>query len=143
MEFRHLPLFMVTLASIAMGLSACATNPVTKSSDFVMMSETQELALGQQAAAEVQKTLPLLDKNDPLVRYVDSVGQKLAAVSDRPNLFYRFHVVDNADINAFATPCWLPSMVIPTATVLHKARLSAGASCILIWVFNSHFLKTG
>jgi len=85
-------------------LSACATNPATKSSDFVMMSEKQELALGQQAAAEVSKSLPLLDEKDPLVRYVNSVGQKLAAVSDRPELFYRFHVVDNADINAFALP---------------------------------------
>jgi len=91
-------------AFLLLVLSACATNPATKSSDFVMMSEEQELALGQQAAAEVSKSLPLLDAKDPLVRYVDSVGQKLAAVSDRPELFYRFHVVDNADINAFALP---------------------------------------
>ncbi|MDQ7000995.1 MAG: M48 family metalloprotease [Mariprofundus sp.] len=91
-------------AFLLLVLSACATNPATKSSDFVMMSEEQELALGQQAAAEVSKSLPLLDAKDPLVRYVDSVGQKLAAASDRPELFYRFHVVDNADINAFALP---------------------------------------
>ncbi len=97
---------IITLLSVLLllGLSACATNPATKSSDLVMMSEEQELVLGQQAAAEVSKSLPLLDAKDPLVRYVDSVGQKLAAVSDRPNLFYRFHVVDNADINAFALP---------------------------------------
>jgi len=87
-----------------LALSGCATNPATKSSDFVMMSENSELALGQKAADEVSKTMPLLDAEDPLVRYVDHVGQKLAAVSDRPGLFYRFHVVDNADINAFALP---------------------------------------
>jgi len=94
-------LFMIFVAA---GLSACATNPATKSSDFVMLSEEQELALGQKTAAEVAKSLPLMDEHDPLVRYVDSVGQKLANASDRPNLFYRFHVVDNADINAFALP---------------------------------------
>jgi len=99
MKFRHLPVALILLT-----LTACATNPATKSSDFVMMSETQELALGQKAAAEVSKSLPLLDEKDPLVRYVDSIGQKLANASDRPGLFYRFHVVDNADINAFALP---------------------------------------
>ena len=104
MNTLRLILFLFTLALSALGLSACATNPATKSSDFVMMSETQELELGQKAAAEVAKSLPLMDEHDPLVRYVDSVGQKIANVSDRPNLFYRFHVVDNADINAFALP---------------------------------------
>ncbi len=85
-------------------LCACATNPVTKDKDFVLMSEEQELQLGQAAAKQVAAQMPLLPESDPLVRYVDRVGQKLAAVSDRPNLFYRFHVVDDPTINAFALP---------------------------------------
>ncbi|MFQ5518636.1 MAG: M48 family metalloprotease [Mariprofundus sp.] len=101
MKFRYLP---VITALLTMTLSACATNPATKDSDFVMMSESQELKLGQQAAAEINKSITLLDKNDPLVRYVDSIGQKVAKTSDRPELFYRFHVVDDATINAFALP---------------------------------------
>jgi len=88
----------------ALLLTACATNPVTKKPDFVLMSEKQELALGQQVAAQVAKELPLLEKTDPLVRYVDRVGQRVARVSDRPELFYRFHVVDSDTINAFALP---------------------------------------
>ncbi len=89
---------------LLMLMPGCATNPVTKKSDFVLMSEDQELALGQKAAAEVAKQLPLLPEDDPLVRYVDSVGQRIASVSDRPELFYRFHVVDDATLNAFALP---------------------------------------
>jgi len=85
-------------------VSGCATNPVTKNADFVLMSENQELELGQQAAAEVAKQVTLLPETDPLVRYVDSVGQKVAAKADRPELFYRFHVVDDTTINAFALP---------------------------------------
>jgi len=68
------------------------------------MSEKQELALGQQAAAEVAKQMPLMPADDPLVRYANKVGQRVAAVSDRPALFYRFHVVDDTTINAFALP---------------------------------------
>ena len=102
MMTTRLPLITTLFALLL--LAGCATNPATKESDFVMMSEEQELALGQRAAAEVEKNLPLLDEHDPLVKYVDRIGQKLAAVSDRPNLFYRFHVVDDATVNAFALP---------------------------------------
>jgi len=91
-------------ALLLLNLSACATNPVSKNKEFVMMSEKQELSLGQQLAAEYGKTLALLPDNDPLAQYVDRVGQKIATVSDRPNLFFEFHVVDNATINAFALP---------------------------------------
>ena len=92
------------LVAATMMLASCATNPVSKKSDFVLMSEKQELDLGQQAAAQIAKQMPLLEKSDPLVRYVDRIGQRVARVSDRPELFYRFHVVDDDSINAFALP---------------------------------------
>ncbi|OIO66881.1 MAG: hypothetical protein AUJ56_11355 [Zetaproteobacteria bacterium CG1_02_49_23] len=85
-------------------LAGCATNPVSKSKEFSLMSEKEELALGQQLAAEYNKNLPLLPDDDPLSVYVNEVGQRLAFVSDRKELFYHFHVVDDATINAFALP---------------------------------------
>ncbi len=85
-------------------LPNCAKNPVSKNSEFVLMSEAQELELGQRMAFEVEKQMSLLPEDDPLVRYVDYVGQRMAAVSDRQDLFYRFNVVDDATINAFALP---------------------------------------
>jgi len=97
---RMLPVALALLAWFA----GCATNPVSKHPEFVLMSEEQELELGRQAAAQVAKDMPLLPKDDPLVKYVNKVGQRVAAVSDRPELFYRFHVVDDKTINAFALP---------------------------------------
>jgi len=96
---RYMPLLLITLL-----LTGCATNPASNSSDIVLMTEAQELQLGQQLAAMFAKQLPLLPNEDPLVRYVDKVGQRVAATSDRPELFYRFHVVDDGTINAFALP---------------------------------------
>jgi predicted Zn-dependent protease len=95
----HIPILLITLF-----VSACATNPANKSSDFVLMSENEELALGQQYSLQIAKQMRLLPNNDPLVKYVDKVGQRVAATSDRPELFYRFHVVDDGTINAFALP---------------------------------------
>jgi predicted Zn-dependent protease len=88
----------------ALIISACATNPATKNTEFVLMSEADELKLGQQLAATVAQQLPLLPEDDPLARYVDKVGQRVATTSDRPELFYRFYVVDDGTINAFALP---------------------------------------
>ena len=95
---------MAVLMLAGVLFSACATNPVTKQSQFVLMSEDQELKLGQEAAAQVAKQLPLMPADDPLVQYVDKVGQRVAAVADRPDLIYRFHVIDEPTINAFALP---------------------------------------
>lgn len=85
-------------------LAGCATNPVSKDKEFSLMSEKEELALGQRLAAQYDKNLPLLPENDPLSVYVNTVGQKVAKFSDRPELFYHFRVVDDATINAFALP---------------------------------------
>lgn len=94
-------ILMLCTATLLFG---CATNPVSKRSEFVLMSEKQELAIGQKMAAMVAKQLPLLPEKDPLVQYVKRVGQRVAKYADRPELFYRFHVVDDGTINAFALP---------------------------------------
>jgi len=85
-------------------LSACASNPVSKKQEFVLMSEKQELALGQQLAAQYRQQLSLLAEDSAAAQYVNQVGQRLATVADRPELFYHFYVVDDATINAFALP---------------------------------------
>ncbi len=84
-------------------LTGCATNPVTGKSDFVLMSEDQEIALGRQYNAEMLARNPELD--DPeLSAYVQRVGEQLAQNSHRPELIYRFTVMDTVDVNAFALP---------------------------------------
>ncbi|MCS3902055.1 putative Zn-dependent protease [Methylohalomonas lacus] len=94
-----LPLLLLTLLLTG----ACATNPVSGEQDIVFMSEEQELALGRQTHAEIIDAFGEYD--DPeLQRYVNDIGKRLAAQSHRPELIYRFTVLDSADINAFALP---------------------------------------
>ncbi|RMH50579.1 MAG: hypothetical protein D6682_06580 [Zetaproteobacteria bacterium] len=95
---------IVVALSLALFAAGCAVNPVSKRHEFVLMSEQQELQLGREMAAKFEQTLPLLPAEDPLVRYVDRVGQRVARSSDRPELIYRFHVIDDDTINAFALP---------------------------------------
>jgi predicted Zn-dependent protease len=101
-QLRYIARCAALLAAVLL-VQACATNPVTGSSDFVLMSEDQEIALGRKANALVLKETPVY--GDPkLEQLVQQVGEKLASHSHRPELFYRFTVLDSTAINAFALP---------------------------------------
>jgi predicted Zn-dependent protease len=93
----------IAVALVLSCLAGCAVNPVTGNSDFVMMSERDELSLGSQAYQQVLKEYPIY-KDEKLRAYVQQVGEKVASNSHRSNLQYQFSVVDSADINAFALP---------------------------------------
>ncbi|WP_339844195.1 M48 family metalloprotease [uncultured Halopseudomonas sp.] len=95
--------FLSVLAFACLVVQGCAVNPVTGKQDFVMMSESQELAMGRQANAQISQQMPMVD-NPALQAYVQKIGEELARNSHRSNIEYRFQVVDSADINAFALP---------------------------------------
>ena len=83
-------------------LSSCAVNP-TGGIDFVTMSESREIELGAEMHQQILQENPVYQ--DPeLQEYVNAIGQKLAAVSHRPDIEYSFTVIDSPDINAFALP---------------------------------------
>ena len=85
-------------------LGGCAVNPVSGKQDLVLLSEQDEIALGRQTNQEVLKEYSVYDENPALQKYVQEVGNKLAANSHRSNLIYRFTVLDSKEVNAFALP---------------------------------------
>lgn len=102
MTHRHLLIRLILLGPIVLA-QACSTNPVTGEQDFVLMSEEQEISLGRQYSAEIIKEMPVYD--DPaLTKLVQSIGEQVAANSHRPELIYRFTVLDSPKVNAFALP---------------------------------------
>ncbi len=82
---------------------ACALNPATGKRELMLISEDQEIAIGKQADVEAQAAYGIYPDR-ALESYVASLGQKLAAVSERPQLPWSFHVADDAAVNAFAVP---------------------------------------
>ncbi len=90
-------------AGLVAGPLGCARNPVTGKSELSLISEAQEIQMGQQAAKDVAQTMAFYD--DPKVQaYVANIGKGMAAESERPDLPWEFHVVDDATVNAFAIP---------------------------------------
>lgn len=67
------------------------------------LSEKKEIRLGRDVAANLVGAAPLV--NDPaLQEYVNRIGVWLALHTDRPDLPWRFGVLDTDGVNAFATP---------------------------------------
>ena len=66
-----------------------------------LLSERDELKLGTQLNREATKHFRLTDVG--LAR-VDRIGQRMAKSSLRPNMVYKFHVVESREINGFSIP---------------------------------------
>jgi predicted Zn-dependent protease len=106
MSINSMPARVRSCAAAALACvlaTACATNPVTGRRQLALVSEAQEIQMGQQAAQEVAQQLGLVD-DEALQQYVQRVGAQLAEESERPNLPWTFRVVDDPTPNAFALP---------------------------------------
>jgi predicted Zn-dependent protease len=81
----------------------CAINPVTGKKQFVLISESREIAMGKESDPQVMAYFGLYD-NPTLQNFITQKGLQMAAISHRPKLAYEFKIVDSPIINAFAVP---------------------------------------
>jgi predicted Zn-dependent protease len=94
-------LAVILLAAV---LAGCATNPVTGRKEIQIVSEGQEIQLGQQYYGPSRQSQGGDYVTDPRVaEFVRDVGNRLAAVADRP-LPYEFVVLNDGELNAWALP---------------------------------------
>lgn len=93
-----------TLALSVLLLAACSTNPATGQRMFNIVSESQEIAIGQQSHQEIIKQFGVYDEKPELNRLVERLGKELAAASERPNLPWTFTLLDSPMVNAMALP---------------------------------------
>ena len=82
---------------------SCAVNPVSGGSELMLLSESDEIKLGKQTDAQVRKQYGVYE-DQKLNAYLNDMCQRLAKVSHRPNLPYKFEMVDASAVNAFAVP---------------------------------------
>lgn len=83
-------------------LSCATTGPGGKTS-LILVPVSQEVAIGEGMAQQVETEEKVLD--DPEWQaYLNEVGQKIVAVSDRQDIKYQFKVIESDQINAFAAP---------------------------------------
>ena len=97
-------MFRILCAAVACAaFAACVRNPATGNLQLNLVSESQEIDIGKQAAQDVEQSIGLY-KDAKLTAYVSKMGQSLAQHTNRKNLPWQFHVVEDAAVNAFALP---------------------------------------
>ncbi len=102
---RFMPQFITTAAMtiVFLFLSGCAVNPVTGKKQLVLVSEAQELAMGQQYDPSIVAQFGLYE-DEKLQAFINEKGKQMGAISHRPQLNYQFRILDSPVINAFAVP---------------------------------------
>jgi len=109
-SLRHACLLLVLLLSAA----AC-------------VSEEQEQRLGDAIAADINQQIPLIQ--DPLaVLYVNQLGHRIAQTSERPDVPYRFYIINSAVVNAFALP---GGHIYVTRGLIHRTENASQLAAVL------------
>jgi predicted Zn-dependent protease len=67
------------------------------------ISDEREDQIGSTMASEVNPHLPIIT-DQALNDYVQTIGERIGRVSERPDLEYSFYIVDTDIVNAFALP---------------------------------------
>jgi len=67
------------------------------------VSQQQEVEIGASNAAQIDTMLPLI-RDAAINSYINTLGNRLARVTDTRNLTWHFAVVDSKEVNAFAIP---------------------------------------
>ena len=98
-------LLRTILAAALLLTAACTVNPVTGEKELSMLSQEQEIAIGEKQYQNSQQSQGGLYYLDPALQsYINDIGQQLARVSHRPDLPYEFVVLNSGVPNAWALP---------------------------------------
>jgi beta-barrel assembly-enhancing protease len=79
------------LVALSLSAGACA------------VSTQQEIEMGAQYAAEINRQLPIVEDAE-INRYLTLLGDSIARLADARGLEYRFFLVNSPEVNAFAVP---------------------------------------
>ena len=92
-----------SLAAAGM-VTGCATNPVTGRSQFMLVSEEQEIQMDQQHSPHQLSADYGVIQDKALNDYIESTGKRMATRTHRPQMPYRFNGVNATYVNAYAFP---------------------------------------
>ena len=97
-QWRTLWFVVIVFGSVQL----CA-QPKELKPGFNLFSPQQDIQLGQEASAQVEKTMPVVH-DDELSGYLSRLGSRLAASKHAGTFPFRFSVINDKAINAFALP---------------------------------------
>ena len=88
---------------ILLSIIACQTVQQTGRTQFIIVSDADELQLGQQAYKETLQKNRLSTRSDWQTQ-LRRVGQRIAAAAEQAEFKWEFNVIQGKEVNAFALP---------------------------------------
>ena len=122
-KLRFLTIFLILCL-----IAGCAVNPITGQEELMLIGKNQDLEIGRKYAPEIEKQMGGSIKNEALQNYINTVGQKIAAVSHRMGWEYHFAALEHDSLNAFALP---GGYVFITKGMLKELQTEAQLAAIL------------
>lgn len=104
-----------------------------------LLSESEEIKLGNQLDVEVRKNAEIVSDGQ---ERVNRIGQRVARASLRPNLVYRFHIIRDKGINAYSTPGGHVYITTGLLAIANDDELASVLSHEIGHVVARHSLKT-
>jgi predicted Zn-dependent protease len=93
----------ILFAIILLVLASCARNPVTGKKEVMLMSESQEQAMGLESDPSIVQEYGLY-QDAKLQTFINTKGKEMASISHRKDLPFEFKILDSPIVNAFAVP---------------------------------------
>lgn len=96
--------FLALIAAIALFTGCALSNaPVTQRKQLILISHSQETALGEKSYNDImKKSTPSTNLQEQ--KRVQRIGKKIAAVINRSDYKWEFNLVENREKNAFCLP---------------------------------------
>jgi predicted Zn-dependent protease len=94
----------LTAISSAGFMSGCATDPVTGKSQFMLISEDQEIGIDKTNSPHQFSSDYGPVQDSVLNQYIDNTGKAISQQTHRPHMPYSFRAVNATYINAYAFP---------------------------------------
>lgn len=117
------------VAALLFPLAGCSVNPATGQQQFAaLMSPEQESRVGMEEHQNVMKEFGVPPDSEDLQIYVSRVGASVAQNTERPDVQYKFFVLDDPMVNAFALP---GGYVYVTRGLLAQANSEAELAAVL------------
>src|ERR671927_539528 len=102
----------VFILAILLGVAGCATHNIVQAPSgrfqltgggFDQVSPEQEIQLGREAEQQVFQQYPVLPDSSPITKYIQQLGQRLAAhAPGQVKWPFSFHVVQSKEIKPLA-----------------------------------------
>lgn len=95
---------LVGLLLAVVHAAGCMRNPVTGKTELSLIGTEREVAIGLQSAPQFEGEFGGKLANSQLQGYLQEVGARLAAVSDRQDVTYEYSLLSSEVPNGFALP---------------------------------------